>query len=85
MIANSLTDDELPAFLADLGIPGLFDVHVHFMAPPVLAKVRDLDEIAGQQHQTILHSCMSGVFPSHLQHFRPVQRRDGRLGVLLRH
>lgn len=40
MIANSLTDDELPAFLADLGIPGLFDVHVHFMAPPVLAKVQ---------------------------------------------
>jgi predicted TIM-barrel fold metal-dependent hydrolase len=26
-----LTDDDLPAFAADLGLPGLFDVHTHFM------------------------------------------------------
>lgn len=35
----TLTDEELPGFLAELGIPGLFDVHVHFMAPEILAKV----------------------------------------------
>lgn len=35
----ALTDDELPGFLAELGVPGLFDVHVHFMAPQVQAKV----------------------------------------------
>ena len=40
MIDSPLSDDELPAFLAELGVPGIFDVHVHFMAPPVLAQVR---------------------------------------------
>ena len=34
-----MTDEELPGFLAELGIPGIFDVHAHFMAPRVLAKV----------------------------------------------
>lgn len=34
-----MSDAELPAFLADFGVPGIFDVHVHFMAPRVLAKV----------------------------------------------
>jgi uncharacterized protein len=32
-------DEDLPAFAAELGIPGLFDVHVHFMHPRVMAKV----------------------------------------------
>jgi len=27
----TLTDDDLPTFAAGLGLPGLFDVHVHFM------------------------------------------------------
>lgn len=35
----SLRDEDLPRFLEELGIPGIFDVHVHFMAPEVLAKV----------------------------------------------
>lgn len=34
-----MKDDELPAFLAELGIPGIFDVHVHFMPPEILTKV----------------------------------------------
>jgi predicted TIM-barrel fold metal-dependent hydrolase len=34
-----MKDDDLPAFAAELGIPGLFDVHVHFMHPRVMAKV----------------------------------------------
>jgi predicted TIM-barrel fold metal-dependent hydrolase len=35
----SLSDDDLPGLAAELGIPGIFDVHVHFMAPQVMAKV----------------------------------------------
>jgi len=27
----TLTDEDLPAFAADLGLPGIFDVHTHFM------------------------------------------------------
>ena len=34
-----MEDEQLPAFAAELGIPGLFDVHVHFMHPRVMAKV----------------------------------------------
>ncbi len=34
-----MKDDQLPAFEAELGIPGLFDIHVHFMHPRVMAKV----------------------------------------------
>ncbi len=36
---TALTDADLPALIDDLGIPGIFDVHVHFMAPQVEAKV----------------------------------------------
>jgi predicted TIM-barrel fold metal-dependent hydrolase len=35
----ALDDADLPALAASLGLPGLFDVHVHFMHPKVLAKV----------------------------------------------
>jgi len=34
-----LTDDDLPAFAADLGLPGLFDVHTHFMPDRMQAAV----------------------------------------------
>jgi uncharacterized protein len=33
------TDDDVPRFLADLGLPGIVDVHVHFLPEPVLRKV----------------------------------------------
>lgn len=33
------TDEAVPAYLQALGIPGLIDVHVHFMPEKVLAKV----------------------------------------------
>lgn len=33
------TDEEVPAYLQALGIPGLIDLHVHFMPDNVLAKV----------------------------------------------
>jgi predicted TIM-barrel fold metal-dependent hydrolase len=33
------TDDDVPRFLADLGVPGIVDVHVHFLPDSVLRKV----------------------------------------------
>lgn len=32
-------DAEVPAFWRELGLPGLFDVHVHFLPPDIQAKV----------------------------------------------
>ena len=34
------SDAEVPAWTRALGLPGLFDVHVHFLPPPVMRKVR---------------------------------------------
>jgi predicted TIM-barrel fold metal-dependent hydrolase len=34
-----LADADVPAWWQDLGLPGLFDVHVHFLPPNVQAKV----------------------------------------------
>jgi len=34
-----LTDDDLPGFARELGLPGFADIHVHFMPEPVLRKV----------------------------------------------
>lgn len=34
-------------FIADLGLPGLFDVHTHFLPPRVMAKVRRQFDTAG--------------------------------------
>ncbi len=39
MTGSALSDADLPAVAAELGLPGLFDVHVHFMHPRVMAKV----------------------------------------------
>jgi hypothetical protein len=33
------SDDDVPRFLAELGVPGIVDVHVHFLPEPVLRKV----------------------------------------------
>ncbi len=40
-------DDEVPAYWASLGLPGLVDVHVHFMPANVLAKVWAYFDSAG--------------------------------------
>lgn len=32
-------DDDVPRFLAELGVPGIVDVHVHFLPEPMLRKV----------------------------------------------
>lgn len=42
-----LADADLPALAASLDLPGLFDVHVHFMHPKVLAKVWAYFDAAG--------------------------------------
>lgn len=34
-----VSDADVPRFVADLGLPGLVDVHVHFLPEPVLRKV----------------------------------------------
>lgn len=34
-----LTDEQVPALWRDLGIPGLADIHVHFLPEPMLRKV----------------------------------------------
>ncbi|MEV7395707.1 amidohydrolase family protein [Aeromicrobium sp. NPDC092404] len=43
----ALQDADLPAYAARLGIPGIVDVHAHFMPPAILAKVWDYFDSAG--------------------------------------
>jgi hypothetical protein len=43
----TLTDADVPGWWTDLGLPGLFDVHVHFLPPPVMRKVRAQFDSAG--------------------------------------
>ena len=38
-MTDGLQDQDVPAFWQRLGLPGLFDVHVHFLPPRVQAKV----------------------------------------------
>jgi hypothetical protein len=38
-VADRLTDSDLPRVYADLGLPGVADIHVHFMPDQVLRKV----------------------------------------------
>jgi uncharacterized protein len=40
-LAAPRTDADIPAFIAGLGLPGLIDVHTHFMPDAVLTKVWD--------------------------------------------
>jgi predicted TIM-barrel fold metal-dependent hydrolase len=46
-VAQALTDQDVPAWWQRLGIPGLFDVHVHVQPPRVMAKVRAQFDSAG--------------------------------------
>lgn len=39
MIAPPLTDQDIPRYWQQLGIPGLADIHTHFLPPSMLAKV----------------------------------------------
>lgn len=40
-------DADLPSYWERLGIPGVIDVHVHFMEPSILAKVWAYFDAAG--------------------------------------
>ncbi|WP_340386026.1 amidohydrolase family protein [Aeromicrobium sp.] len=42
-----MADTDLPGWLADLGLPGIIDVHTHFMPPAILAKVWAYFDSAG--------------------------------------
>lgn len=42
-----MQDADLPDVIDALGIPGIVDVHTHFMAPPIEAKVWDYFDSAG--------------------------------------
>jgi predicted TIM-barrel fold metal-dependent hydrolase len=43
----SLADSSVPRWIAGLGIPGLYDVHVHFLPPPVMQRVWEHFDSAG--------------------------------------
>ncbi len=43
----ALTDAGVPAWASGLGLPGLYDVHVHFLPPEIMAKVRAQFDSAG--------------------------------------
>lgn len=42
-----LSDEAVPGWWEALGLPGLYDVHVHFLPPRVMAKVRHQFDSAG--------------------------------------
>ena len=47
MPESPLTDADVPAFWQALGLPGLIDVHVHFMPPRLLRRVWEYFDAAG--------------------------------------
>jgi predicted TIM-barrel fold metal-dependent hydrolase len=46
-VAPPLTDADVPAYLNALGLPGLIDVHTHFMPPRLMQRVWEYFEAAG--------------------------------------
>lgn len=46
-LAEPLTDAGVPAWAEALGLPGLYDIHVHFLPPPVMTKVWEQFDTAG--------------------------------------
>ena len=42
-----MRDVDVPGYLDGLGLPGIVDVHTHFMAPPIMAKVWSYFDSAG--------------------------------------
>jgi uncharacterized protein len=38
-VSGPATDADVPAYWRGLDLPGLIDIHVHFLPPPMLAKV----------------------------------------------
>lgn len=50
MPAAPVTDADVPRFLAELGVPGLVDVHVHFLPDNVMDKVWSYFDRAGEHY-----------------------------------
>jgi hypothetical protein len=46
-VAAPRADSEVPAFWRGLGLPGIIDVHVHFMPPRLMARVWEYFDSAG--------------------------------------
>lgn len=68
-------DDDIPRFLADLGLPGMIDVHVHFLPEPVMAKVWAYFDAAVTHYGT--------AWPIHYRTSEPVRIATlEKLGVL---
>lgn len=45
-------DDDVPRFLAELGVPGIVDAHVHFLPEPVMRKVWAYFDLAQTHYRT---------------------------------
>jgi hypothetical protein len=50
--APPVGDDDVPRFLADLGVPGIVDAHVHFLPEPVMRKVWAYFDQAAEHYGT---------------------------------
>lgn len=75
MTTEPSTDANVPAFWARLGLPGLIDVHVHFMPPQVLTRV-------WAYFDRIRHPDGSPAWPITYREQEPVRvERLARMGV----
>ena len=52
MPAAPVGDDDVPRFLAELGVPGIVDAHVHFLPEPVMRKVWAYFDQAAEHYGT---------------------------------
>lgn len=67
-------DEQVPSFWSDLGLPGLYDVHVHFLPPNIMAKVWAQFDSAGPLIGRPWHITYRGTDEERVAHLR-------RLGV----
>lgn len=52
MVTRPATDADVPAYWRALGLPGLADIHLHFLPPSMLAKVWGVFDQAAQHYGT---------------------------------
>ncbi len=65
-----MRDEDVPAWWQALGVPGLVDVHVHFLPPRVMAKVWHFFEHAGEHYGVDWPVHYKGSDPERLQILR---------------
>jgi uncharacterized protein len=68
-------DTDLPAFCRALGIPGLADVHVHFLPPRMLRRVWEYFDAAGPLIGTSWPIRYKGTDDERVAHLRSMQVR----------